>query len=367
MEKRLITYLFIIFSCNLIFAEVNKGSFSIGGLRIENTNNENIFLDEESYMINEGDLFHCIYKIYNKGKSDTINFLLNIITENKEEGVNFSETLIPEDFNIIVSNKNIDFIYKWEDIILNSSDVFAKGIYKPDISGDIVFSINIKSNEYILIEVNYSKNTQRINFINFAQNIKYNSNYKRNVVIVNSGTNSFIGKISTWNTNAYGEYENEILNLYNNHFDSPDIKFEHRNNEIILKYINSESTNIGIYSYTFLEKSPYSAYKLYPDSVVFGMIKPEIYSKIEIPKIKLFFLNRKQLSILRNAFYALHGYNFKNNELKEFFFNNLDGYSELVKKGFDEKSFNEIERKNIELIRELENAKEPILLSDYLK
>ena len=159
----------------------------------------------------------------------------------------------------------------------------------------------------------------------------------------------------------------KILNLYNNHFDSPDIKFEHRNNEIILKYINSESTNIGIYSYTFLEKSPYSAYKLYPDSVVFGMIKPEIYSKIEIPKIKLFFLNSKQLSILRNAFYALHGYNFKNNELKEFFFNNLDGYSELVKKGFDEKSFNEIERKNIELIRELENIKQPILLSDYLK
>ena len=78
-------------------------------------------------------------------------------------------------------------------------------------------------------------------------------------------------------------------------------------------------------------------------------------------------MNRIQLSILRNAFYALHGYNFKNNELKEFFFNNLDGYSELVKKGFDEKSFNEIEKKNIELIRELENIKEPILLSDYLK
>ena len=104
-----INYIFVYNFFVLIFAEVNKGSFSIGGLRIENTNNENIFLDEESYMINEGDLFHCIYKIYNKGKSDTINFLLNIITENKEEGVNFSETLIPEDFNIVPEYEGIPY------------------------------------------------------------------------------------------------------------------------------------------------------------------------------------------------------------------------------------------------------------------
>ena len=56
-----------------------------------------------------------------------------------------------------------------------------------------------------------------------------------------------------------------------------------------------------------------------------------------------------------------------NSELTEFYTENLPKYSELVKKGFDEKSFNEIEKKNIELIRELENIKEPILLSDYLK
>ena len=41
-------------------------------------------------------------------------------------------------------------------------------------------------------------------------------------------------------------------------------------------------------------------------------------------------------------------------------YNNSDykmSYSELLNKGFDEKSFNDIEKTNIELIRELENMK----------
>ena len=65
MEKRLITYLFIIFSCNLIFAEVHKGSFFIDGLKFETENSDKVFLVEESYTITEDDLFHCIYEIHN--------------------------------------------------------------------------------------------------------------------------------------------------------------------------------------------------------------------------------------------------------------------------------------------------------------
>ena len=47
--------------------------------------------------------------------------------------------------------------------------------------------------------------------------------------------------------------------------------------------------------------------------------------------------------MLRNSFFALHGYALKNPELTEFYTENLPKYSELVKKGFDEKSFNEID------------------------
>ena len=76
MEKRLITYLFIIFSCNLIFAEVHKGSFFIDGLKFETENSDKVFLVEESYTITEDDLFHCIYEIHNEGKKKQYKFFI---------------------------------------------------------------------------------------------------------------------------------------------------------------------------------------------------------------------------------------------------------------------------------------------------
>lgn len=112
---------------------------------------------------------------------------------------------------------------------------------------------------------------------------------------------------------------------------------------------------------------PSQNYNFYSDSIVFSSTQNINLSQSIIPKLNLYFLNNKQLQLLRNSFFALHGYAFKNPELTEFYTENLPKYSELVKKGFDEKSFNEIEKKNIDLIRELENIKEPILLSDYLK
>lgn len=44
-----------------------------------------------------------------------------------------------------------------------------------------------------------------------------------------------------------------------------------------------------------------------------------------------------------------------------------NGYEYIGNLSFSESLFNEIEKYNIELIKRIENAKEPILLSDYLK
>ena len=89
------------------------------------------------------------------------------------------------------------------------------------------------------------------------------------------------------------------------------------------------------------------------------------YSKTLFDKIDLIFMTPYQLSILRNGFYACHGYDFKNEELKKVFKNPYTGNYQ-VNPNFSESDFNEIERKNIEIIREIENLKNPILLSDYL-
>ena len=55
----------------------------------------------------------------------------------------------------------------------------------------------------------------------------------------------------------------------------------------------------------------------------------------------------------------------KNEEFKKVFKNPFTGKYQ-VNPNFSESDLNEIERKNIEIIREIENLKNPILLSDYL-
>ena len=71
----------------------------------------------------------------------------------------------------------------------------------------------------------------------------------------------------------------------------------------------------------------------------------------------LFFLSNDQLRLLRNAFYAIHGYDFKSQDLKEYF----SGFSWYKPNpNFSESDFTEIERKNIELIRQMENQEETI-------
>lgn len=370
MEKRLITYLLIIFSCNLIFAEVHKASFFIDGLKIKTENSDKVFLVEESYTITEDDLFQCIYKIQNEGKKNNLSFSLNIHTGIQEPGVNYCETLLPEDFNIKVNDTVVDFFYKSEEKLLDSKNVFTKDYYH-DCSGDILFSFEINSNETKIIEINYSTigyaNISKLYRINFAKNIQYYSKYKRKVSVENSSDIYFIGKISSYYTDFNGEYEKEILNLANNYVNTKDIKIAHKNNEISFDYENFEATNLNIYLYLFIGYPPYSAYSFSTDSVVFIMNEPVYFSQTEIPKLNLFFLNKKQLWLLRNAFYALHGYKFNNNELTIFYSKNLEGYNKLIERGFNENLLNDIERKNINLIKEIENSKDSLILSDYLK
>lgn len=88
----------------------------------------------------------------------------------------------------------------------------------------------------------------------------------------------------------------------------------------------------------------------------------------------LSYLTKRQLRILRNAFYACHGYDFKSEDLKRYFaridtlqHEEAGKRKRFVNPHFSEADFNEIERKNIELIRQMENMKEPLLLSDLLE
>ena len=83
----------------------------------------------------------------------------------------------------------------------------------------------------------------------------------------------------------------------------------------------------------------------------------------------LFFLPKVHLETLRNSIYATHGYDFKNQKWKDYFSKMYEEKDQVyaINPNFSENEFNEIERKNIELIREMENMTEPLLLSDWLE
>ena len=105
------------------------------------------------------------------------------------------------------------------------------------------------------------------------------------------------------------------------------------------------------------------------DKDVFLGFREKNLSKELLSKTDLFTLSKRQLSILRNSFYAKYGYNFKNKEVKAYFEANCrnQGLEYKVNPNFSESDFNETERENIELIREMENIKELLILSDFLK
>ena len=336
----------------------------MAGIKIESPAQNEIMLEEESYSIDENDLFRCVYKMHNKGGKCNVNFSLNVTTENQEQGVNYCETLIPENFAIFVDGTNSDFSYKNEDAVLNSQDIFKIGVYEHGTTGDIIFSLEMKPNELKTIEIDYSINPQGSYWVNFAQDIKYGRDYKRKVAISNADETFFIDKVMTWDKNPY--YRKFFLDLQHNYFNCPDIEFERSDDEIVLNFVNFGLTNIYVHV-SWVMELPTSAYEIYSDSVAFQAEEYIFYNETEISKLNLFFLNKKQLWLLRNAFYAVHGYKFENQLLTNFFLEYYYKYSDLMKQGFDENSFNETERKNIALIREMENMTEPLILSDYLK
>jgi hypothetical protein len=80
-------------------------------------------------------------------------------------------------------------------------------------------------------------------------------------------------------------------------------------------------------------------------------------SRRELAPYELIFLNRWQLRIMRNAFYARHRYRFSDNTLNYFLYElYYDNYIEdRYNSNFSEEVFSPIERRNIEIIQRLEN------------
>jgi hypothetical protein len=89
------------------------------------------------------------------------------------------------------------------------------------------------------------------------------------------------------------------------------------------------------------------------------VFKPERFryrnSIIPIKAIKYF--SKSQLRLLRNLYYAFYGYNFKDEELKSFYKNDMSSDWYEIKTDFNEDMITEIERENIKIITEEEKLR----------
>lgn len=72
-----------------------------------------------------------------------------------------------------------------------------------------------------------------------------------------------------------------------------------------------------------------------------------------IDKRFLLSMTKEQLRLFRNMFYAKHGYIFKDEYLRDYF-NSIEGFEYKMNSKFSEVDFNEIEKKNIENIKQIE-------------
>ncbi len=257
-----------------------------------------------------------------------------------------NEIPFPVGFKILINETNIDFDGNEKD-------------------NEIHFNIPMPSEEKTVVKVSY-KNLQSVGANQTGTNFKYLIKLQKNKN--NEPIDYDFSYTASKNAEAY--IQNIII------FDSDDDTYPELDYQIKRVFDDNNFWTFNITHHAFESDSMYifvglTYYDLLSDSTDIRMYRYKDMAtlyvndkdlKNEAIEMKdVFFLSNEQLRLLRNAFYAIHGYRFKSQALQNYF-TQCGRYK--PNSSFFEADFNETERKNIELIRQMENMTEPLLLSD---
>lgn len=275
-----------------------------------------------------------------------------------------NEIAIPYEFKILINGKNTKFdVY--------NDNVQIKNYYENNFynkKSEIHFNMTIPPEETVSVKVFY-KNLQNAGANQTGTNFKYLVKLQKNKnnepidynfsYTSSKDSESYIENIIIFDNNddTYPELDLQIKRSFNDNnfwtFNITDHIFESDNVYIFVGLtifdLSADATDIRVYGHNNTK------------TIYF---KDRNLSQEMIEQKELFYLSNNQLRLLRNAFYAIHGYYFKSQDLQNYF-TKFMWYK--VNPNFSESDFNEIERKNIALIREMENTKTPISLSDCSK
>ncbi len=358
LRSKFVILLIFLFSHICLYAYDTTEAYEFSPIKFSNT--ENCILLKEEVYIHVFTLKRT-YEIENK-KEEVINCCINFTTI-PDRGTMQTRDPYPVDYKITINGKKTDF--KFINDGKEITDIETEGVntcYDIDNSFEFPFYAK-KGNNIIVIE--YTSNFPK-SPIHFNTDLKRSNDYKSGFIIDNENVNKYLCRIyDIKKENFFFSFlKEEKTNIPDN------ILLTKEKNKITLsgfETLPSSSYHISIGTFIDYAYMTGFSFKFYNSiNSVYYYANGTDYSKTLFDKSDLIFMTPYQLSILRNGFYACHGYDFKNKEFKEIYKNPFTGKYQ-VNPNFSESDFNEIERKNIELIREIENLKNPILLSDFLE
>ena len=221
--------------------------------------------------------------------------------------------------------------YTWDDLITVESCVFVDDSYPPILCATIrnKGDKNIKGEDYKIVFDLYYKIVKEKYLTLIEEGIDVNSKGRENLNVLCYGNNGDFGDINN-NTDVVYHIINNGLSLH----------------ERLLKYADIT----GEEYLAFLNEDK----KMKENENILDEII-EIVSNRKLSKDDLRDLLPPSIRILRNSIYAKHGYIFKDTTLKDYF-NKRTWYSEKTNDmNKISKEFNEIERYNINFIKQYEN------------
>lgn len=376
MNKRfLFTLLHLLVLLHISFS-LEEG-FAFSPLDFETPETEELEVTGEEIRIQDCATTHVL-KIRNNGNAKNIS-CRTTATPLPNEGF-ITLTPFPKDFAISLDNKPVPFKYFFDGTeivdIKNPDLSYPHYGYPHDKEGTLRFSFEMPAHSEVELKLCHSSvfasNTNGSVSVtcNIFNNLAKAKSYTLNIYSsnVDVDANLWLYKISiaqkTGSTDDLSEsgvkYRYAIVDATTGLLDCTDFY--------------EEIERIAFYYRTFF-RTDYSwnaSYYISNDRHLFFNDK-DLTSHLLSPE-DLFYLTKGQLRILRNAFYACHGYDFKSEAMKKYFkridelyYEEAGKWTLFVNPHFSETDFTEAEKANIELIRKMESIKEPLILSNYLK
>ena len=356
LKNKFVILLIFLFSHICLYAnDFSPEGYEFSSIKLSNPKNC-ILLKEEVYVH-----LDTIVKTYEINSKEEVVINCRIDFKTIPESGTCVYNPYPLDYKITINGKNTAFKFINDGNEITDIKEAVNTCY--DIENSFEFPFHAKKGLNTII-IEYTSDIGR-SLINFNTELNRSMDYKASFVIDMENTGLWLHGIDDAQVEKfhYSFLRKKEINIPNT------IELTKEKNKIILSGFETlacSSYHIGLAPFIDYAYHSGFSFKIYTgvDSI-YNQDNDTDYSKTLFDKIDLIFMTPYQLSILRNGFYACHGYDFKNEEFKKVFKNPFTGKYQ-VNPNFSESDFNEIERKNIEIIREIENLKNPILLSDYL-